>query len=70
MHGIKMSVIFNSERGFVENLKKSQFSVVGWRVRGLGWTVSGILSFFEYLWFLDEDFREKSLWGGQSADLT
>jgi hypothetical protein len=28
------------------------------------------LSFFEYLWFLDEDFREKSLWGGQSADLT
>jgi hypothetical protein len=36
MHGIKMSVIFNSERGFVENLKKSQFSVVGWRVRDLG----------------------------------
>jgi hypothetical protein len=51
-------------------LRKVSFPLWGGESVTLGWTVSGILSFFEYLWFLDEDFREKSLWGGQSADLT
>jgi hypothetical protein len=31
-----MSGIFKSERGFVENLEKSQFSAVGRTVRALG----------------------------------
>jgi hypothetical protein len=56
------------KKGFVENLKKNQFSGVGRIVRALGAVGPRVFDIYFISEIFGKSFRENALPGGQSAD--
>jgi hypothetical protein len=63
-----MSGDFSWQKGFVENLKKNQFSGVGRTVWALGADSPRVFDIYLISEIFGKSFRENTLPGGQSAD--